>query len=135
VAKTAVLKIPADIEYRAIGNAFGLMIATAGLLAGTMVQQRSFEYWSEDIVTILIVAWLFFRLFRNLLSTMTAYKDLPPRRPVRIRSEEPSRTSEHLVAGQIPAVTTPSPDQVVEAVARRLDEKRAKAEKANKFTN
>ncbi|MSN24297.1 MAG: hypothetical protein GJV46_00360 [Geobacter sp.] len=135
MAKSAVLKIPADIEYRAIGNAFGLMIATAGLLAGTMVQQRSFEYWPEDIVTILIVAWLLFRLFRNLLSTMTAYKDLPPRRLVRIHSEAPSMAHEHLVAGQIPAVTSPSPDQVVEAVARRLDEKRAKAEKSNKFTN
>ena len=31
------IKVPADIEYRVIGNAFGLMIACGGLLGRMMV--------------------------------------------------------------------------------------------------
>jgi len=42
---------------------------------------------------------------------------------------------EQVIAGQIPAVTLPSADQVVEEVARRIEAKRAKAEQSNKFTN
>lgn len=135
MAKTVELKIPADIEYQAIGDAFGLMIASAGLMAGTMVQQRNFDYWQEDIATLLIVAWFAYRLFRDLLSTMTAYKDLPPRRPIRINSEAASVMPQQVIAGQLPAMTLPTADQVVEEVAKRIDVKRFKAQKANKFTN
>lgn len=133
MAKTVALKIPADIEFRVIGNAFGLLIASAGLLAGTMVRERSIDYWMEDIVPLAIVAWLGFRLFRNFLSTMTAYSDSPPLRP---RTVTAARTikPEQVVMGQIPARTVPSPDQVVEEVAKRIDAKRADAEKKNKFT-
>ncbi len=135
MAKTIELKIPADIEYNVIGDAFGLMIASAGLMAGTMVQQRSFDYWLDDIAILLIVAWFAFRLFRDLLSTMTLYKDVPPRKPTRISTEATTVTPEQLIAGQLPAVTLPTPDQVVEEVARRIDEKRVKAQQANKFSN
>lgn len=135
MAKTIGLKIPADIEYHAIGDAFGLLIASAGLLAGTMVQQRSFDFWLEDIAPLLIASWFAFRLFRDLLSTMTAYKDLPSQGPARIYSEGNSAMPKQLIAGQLPASSHPTPDQVMEEVARRLDEKREKAQKANKFTN
>lgn len=135
MAKTVQIKIPSDIEYRVIGNAFGLMFASAGLLAGAMVQQRSFDYWREDIVALLIVAWLGFRLFRNMLSTMMLYKDQPPLRPRHQVSGASQVMPEQVIAGQIPAVTVPSADQVVEEVARRIEAKRMKAEQSNKFTN
>ncbi|MDU0460292.1 MAG: hypothetical protein RW306_16310 [Geobacteraceae bacterium] len=135
MAKTVQLKIPSDIEYRVIGNAFGLMFASAGLLAGAMVQQRSFEYWREDIVALLIVAWLGFRLFRNLLSTMMLYKDQPPLRPRQQMHAASHVMPEQVIAGHIPAVTIPSAEQVVEEVAKRIEAKRIKAEQSNKFTN
>lgn len=128
MAKTVELKIPADIEFRVIGNAFGLLIASAGLLAGTMVRERSFDYWLEDIVPLLIVAWLGFSFFRNLLSTMTAYSDTP-QRPLAT-----AISPEQVIVGRIPARTGPTPDQVVEEVAKRIDAKKAEAEKRNKFT-
>jgi len=135
MAKSAELKIPVDIEYRAIADAFGLLIASSGLLGGTMVNQRSFDYWLDDIVILLIVGWFAFRLYRDLLSTMTLYKDAPPRKPKRLVAESVSGMSDNAVLGQLPAVTLPTADQVVEEVARRIDEKRTKAQKNNKFTN
>lgn len=132
MAKTVALKIPADIEFRVIGNALGLWIASAGLLAGNMVRERSFDYWLDDIVPLLIVVWLLFRFFRNLLATMTVYKDAPP---PQTRSAATAVVPEQVIAGQIPARTVPTAEQVVEEVARRIDAKKADAEKKNKFTN
>ncbi|HIJ82525.1 MAG TPA: hypothetical protein HPP76_12540 [Desulfuromonadales bacterium] len=66
-------KIPSDIEYRVIGNAFCLMIASSGLLAGEMVNQHSLDYWMDDIVPLLFAGWMAFRLFRNFITTMVAY--------------------------------------------------------------
>lgn len=134
MAKTVQIKIPSDIEYRVISNAFGLMFASAGLLAGAMVQQRSFEYWRDDILMLLIVAWLGFRLFRNLLSTLMLYQDQPPLRPKKPVSGTSPVMPEQVIAGQIPAVTVPSAEQVVEEVAKRIEAKRMKAEQSNKFT-
>lgn len=134
MAKTVELKIPADIEFQVIGNAFGLLIASAGLLAGTMVRQRSFDYWLEDIVPLLIVAWLGFSLFRNLLSTWNAYRDTPPPRP-RKRSATTTVNPEQVIVGQIPSRTVPTAEQVVEEVAKRIDAKKADTERKNKFTN
>lgn len=137
MAKTAELKIPADIEFRVIGNAFGLLISSAGLLAGSMVRERSFDYWLDDIVPLAIVLWLLFRFFRNLLSTVTVYRDAPPLIQ-RARSAAAAATAispEQVVMGQIPARTVPTPEQVVEEVARRIDAKKADAEKKNRFTN
>lgn len=134
MAKTAELKIPGDIEFRVIGNAFGLLIASAGLLAGSMVRERSFDYWLDDIVPLVIVLWLMFRLFRNLLSTVTLYRDALPL----IHSTRSAATAispEQVVMGQIPSKTVPTPEQVVEEVARRIDAKKADAEKKNKFMN
>ncbi|HBA73451.1 MAG: hypothetical protein A2X82_10160 [Geobacteraceae bacterium GWC2_55_20] len=134
MAKTVAIKIPSDIEYRVISNAFGLMFASAGLLAGAMVQQRSFGYWRDDIVMLLIVAWLGFRLFRNLLSTLMLYQDQSPPRPRKAPSGASPVMPEQVIAGQIPAVTVPSAEQVVEEVAKRIEAKRMKAEQSNKFT-
>ena len=133
MAKTVTLKIPDDIEFRVIGNAFGLLIASAGLLAGTMLRERSLDYWLEDIVPLVITLWLGFRLFRNLLLTWTAYRDIPPR-PETV----PAPTTvnpEQVIMGQIADKNVPSPEQVVEEVAKRIDAKRAEAERRNKFTN
>lgn len=134
MAKTAELKIPSDIEFRVIGNAFGILIATAGLLAGTMVRERSLAYWLDDIVPLAIVFWLLFRFFRNLLSTVTLYRDAPPLIHG-ARSAATVISPEQVVRGQIPSKTVPTPEQVVEEVARRIDAKKADAEKKNKFMN
>lgn len=133
MAKTVEIKIPADIEFRVIGNALGLLVASAGLLAGTMVRMRDVDYWPEDIVPLLIVVWMGFRLLRTFLATMTAYQDaVPIPSPV---ARTATLQAEQVAVGQIPSTTSYSAEQVVEEVAKRIDAQRADAERKNKFTN
>lgn len=134
MAETVEMKIPEDIEFRVIGNAFGLMIASAGLLAGEMLRLRSLDYWLNDIVPLLLLIWMGFRLYRNFLSTMTAYRDTPASPPRSTSGATPIR-SEEVVVGQITAKPSFSADKVVEEVAKRIDAKKAGALKKNKFTN
>jgi hypothetical protein len=136
VAKTVELKIPDDIEYRVLANSFGLLIASAGLLAGEMVRLRSFDYWLADAVPLLLVGWLGFRLFRNFLSTMIAYQDVPtPYAVVRDRSIRQNIKSEQAAVAQITAKTGFSADQVVAEVAKRIETQKAEAMKKNKMVN
>lgn len=132
--KTVEIKIPEDIEYRVIGNSLGLLIASAGLLAGEMIRLRSFDYWLNDIVPLLLLVWMGYKLFRNFLSTMNAYQDAP------VQSKRPASgvsplQSEHAVAGQISAKSSYSPEKVVEEVARRIEAQKAEVLKKNKSAN
>lgn len=131
MAKTAEVKIPDDIEYRVIGNAFGLLIASAGLLAGEMLRLRSFDYWLDDIVPLLLLIWMGFRLYRNFLSTMNAYQDAPAQVP---HPTSPIQ-NEQVIVGQIPAKPSYSAEKVVEEVAKRIEAQKAEALKKNKFNN
>jgi len=118
-----------------IGNAFGLLIASAGLLGGVMVSQRSLDFWLDDILPITFVVWMSFRLYRSFLATMAAYPDLPPKVSTK-ETAATSVTSEPVIAGQITSAPPqspppPSPEQVVEEVARRIEAKKKTAEKKN----
>ncbi|MDD2366251.1 MAG: hypothetical protein PHN84_08815 [Desulfuromonadaceae bacterium] len=136
MAKTVELKIPDDIEYRVIGNAFGLLIASAGLLAGEMVRLRSFDYWASDIVPLFVVLWMLFRLYRNLLSTMIAYRDVPsPSSIIRDQNIRQALKSEQEALAQITAKTGYTADQVVAEVAKRIESKKNEALKKNKMIN
>ena len=68
----------------------------------------------------------------NLLATMIVYKDVPPLK-ARSYSGATVVTPEQVTVGQIPARTVPTTEQVVEEVARRIEAKKADAEKKNKF--
>ena len=135
MAKTVEIKIADDIEFRVIGNAFGLLIASAGLMAGEMLRLRSFEYWLDDIVPLLFVCWLAFRLYRNFLSTMNAYQNYSaPPSVVRDRQIRETLKSEQATVGKIAAKTGYSADQVVVEVAKRIEaQKAADAQKKAKL--
>jgi hypothetical protein len=125
VAKTVEVKIPADIEFRVIGNAFGLLIASAGLLAGEMVHQRSVAYWLNDIVPLLLLVWILFGLYRNFLSTIIAYQGVPtPSALARDQQIRETLKSEPAAVAQITAKTGYSAEQVVEEVAKRIQSKK-----------
>jgi len=122
-AKTVSIKIADDIEYRVIGNAFGLLIASAGLLAGEMLHQRSFEYWPNDIVPLMFTSWMAFRLYRNFLSTMAAYRDYVPSPAVlRDRKIREALKAEHASVAEIAARTGLSEEEVAAEVSRRVAE-------------
>ncbi|MDD2852567.1 MAG: hypothetical protein PHY09_11825 [Desulfuromonadaceae bacterium] len=134
MAKTAELKIPSDIEYRVIGNMFCLLISVAGLLAGEMVRLRSFDYWLNDLIPLLLLTWSGFGCYRNFLSTMIAYHDvLPPE-----HHSAPNVAHIHgepVIAGHISSKPGMSTDKVLEQVAKRIETQKADALKRNKFTN
>ncbi len=120
--KTVEIKIADDIEYRVISNAFGLLIASAGLLAGEMVRMRSFEYWVHDIVPLLFALWMAFRLYRNFLSTMVAYHDYVPSPAVlRDRKIRAALKAERAAVAQISAQTGLSEEEVAAEVSRRAE--------------
>ena len=128
MAKTVEIKIPVDIEYRVIGNAFGLLIAAAGLLAGEMVRMRSVDYWLNDIVPLLLLTWLVFRLYRNFLSTMTAYQDVTHSATSdRARQIRETLKAEQVAVAQISSKTGYSPEQVAAEVAKRIEAQKASA--------
>lgn len=121
------IKIPADIEYRVIGNVFGLLIACGGLLGGAMVYQRSLEYWREDIVPLGLVLLLGYRLMRNILSTVIACQGAPPRPASPVSKENIQRL--HATVAQLPEAVNYTPEQVIEEVARRIETQKANAAK------
>lgn len=126
-----VAKIPQDIEYRVIGNVFGLLIAGGGLLAGAMVTERSFDYWQEDIVPLALLVFMGFRLLRNLMATMTLYHDAPPLPPKAPQRENVA--PEPVAMPQLPPTPDYSPEQVVEEVVKRIEAQKAEqARKAEK---
>jgi hypothetical protein len=130
-------KQPQDIEIVVIGNAFCLLIASAGLLAGSMTANLSLEYWREDIVALAITAVMGIRLLRSLMDAMTLYQETPRVRHHH-RTEAQERVNvqpEGVVMAQIPAVSSFSPDQVVEEVVKRIETQKADAVKNSKFTN
>lgn len=133
MAKTVEIKIPDDIEFRVLGNAFGLLIASAGLLGGEMVRLRSFDYWLDDIVPLFLVILMAFRMFRNFLSTMTAYPDEAfSTNAARDRQIRETLKSEQAAVAQITAKTGYTAEQVVEQVAKRIEAQKAENMKKNK---
>lgn len=122
------VKIPADIEYRVIGNAFGLLVACGGLLSGAMMNQSSLDYWQEDLLLLALIAVMAYRLMRTFIDTMQLYQDAPPRRPQPVRQ---TVSPEKVAMGQLPPVPGYTADQVLEEVARRIEANKAKAAKKN----
>lgn len=129
--EAAQIKIPDDIEYRVIGNAFGLLIASGGLLAGAMVSQRSLEYWREDIVPLGLLLFMGVQLVRSLVATMLLYQNTPHPRPLKRENIH----SEAAAVAQLPLTPGYSPEQVVEEVARRIENNRAEAAKKARVKN
>jgi hypothetical protein len=124
-----------EIEYKVIGNAFGVLIATGGLLAGAMVSQRSFEYWHEDIVLIGLLAITSFSLMRSFVAAMTAYQVVPTYSHPAPRRENVQ--PDQAVVAQIPAPQKQkyTAEQVLDEVAKRIETQKAEAMKKNKMVN
>ncbi|MBT1070984.1 hypothetical protein [Pelotalea chapellei] len=123
MAKTAAIKVSVDIEYIVIGNALGLLIASGGLLAGVMVHERSFDYWPEDLVPLLLAGFMAFRLMRSFTAAVNA-SSAPVHRP---QSARQTVTPEPVAMGQLPPVPGYTAEQVLEAVSKRIEANKGKA--------
>ena len=127
------IKVLHEIEIKVIGNAFGVLIAAGGLLAGTMVSQRSIDYWHEDIVLLALLAIMSYRLVRSFIATFTAYQ-VVPYRPQPAASRE-NVQPDHAAFAQIPAPKSYTAEEVMDAVAKRIEKQKEEAGKKNKMVN
>jgi len=133
INRTVEIKVLQEIEFKVIGNAFGLMIAVGGLLAGTMVTHQSTEYWQEDLLPLALVVIMGVRLIRSFIATMSAYEVAPKRPPQNAQRENVQ--SDKAVVAQIAAPKAYSAEEVVDAVAKRIEAQKEEAIKKNKFAN
>lgn len=127
MARDAVVKHSGEgLEFKIIGSFFGLMIACAGLLAGTMMTGKSLDYWYEDIVPLGLAIIMGFRLLRGLTVTIGA---IPVEAHPHAKRQAGRATvkSEQVAMGRLPSQTSAnySPEEVVEQVVKRIEAQKA----------
>jgi hypothetical protein len=125
-------------EFRFLGNLFGALIASAGLLAGTMLREMSSDYWLEDIVPLLLLAIT----LRGLLkSAMELAKDSIYYEEQKKQVIEALAKQEGMAAAmaegadrELPRIAAKpkySEEEVLEAVSKRIEQQREDAIKKN----
>lgn len=136
------LELSDGAEYKVLANLFGVLLACAGLLSGTMFRERSLDYWADDIMPLVI---LLFCMRGLLMSSIRLIRES-------VLYAEQQRTvkaflgKQHEVLDQLPGELSSaapkasskqgfSEDEVLEAVSKRIEQQREKAAKSNKFAN
>jgi len=128
-------------EFRFLGNLFGALMACAGLLAGTMVHERSLDYWLEDIVPLLL---LMFTLRGVIKSAMELAKDSIFYEEQKKQVLEAMAKQEAMAAAmagaesEMPKLASKpkySEAEVLEAVSKRIEQQREEGLKKNKIIN
>lgn len=119
-------------EYRVLANLFGVLIGCAGLLAGTMVHERSFDYWQSDIIPLLILLFTGRGLLKSSMDLMQ--DDMVYLEKKKMVDSFLAKQTEVLSPdlGEMPklaAKTNYSEAEVLEAVSKRLEEQRSKSVK------
>lgn len=122
-------------EYKVLANIFGIMLASAGLLAGTMFRERSVDYWQDDMVSLLLLLFSgrgFIKNSMQLVRDTIVYSE-------KKQALESFLSRQHQVfdenAGPVNADALPaqrkqySEEEVLEAVGKRIQEQKDKAVK------
>ena len=126
-------------EFRFLGNLFGALMACAGLLAGTMVHELSLDYWMEDIVPLLLLA---FTLRGLVKSAMELAKDSIFYEEQKKQVLEALAKQEEMAAtlagadSELPRIAAKpkySEAEVLEAVSKRIEQQREEGLKKNKL--
>ena len=130
-------------EYRVLANFFGVMLASAGLLAGTMFKERSLDYWQDDAVSILLFLITGRGLLKN--SMQLARESMIYTEKKKMMDAFLAKQHEVLdgednndAIADIQRITEKShytEEEVLEAVSKRIQEQRDKGMKNNKLVN
>lgn len=119
-------------EYSVLANLFGVLLACAGLLAGTMMHERSLDYWQEDLVPLLILLITGRGLLKSSMELM---------RESMVYTEKKRAVDSFLAKqteilspelGEIPKLAAKphySEEEVLEAVSKRIEQQRSKSAK------
>lgn len=130
-----------DAEFRFLGNLFGLLMACAGLLAGTMVRERSFDYWLEDIVPLLLLLITLRGLIKSameLAKDSIYYEEQKKQVAAALAKQQEMMAAMGEPDMELPklaAKTKYSEEEVLEAVSKRIEQQREEAVKKNKLVN
>lgn len=124
-------------EFRFLGNLFGALMACAGLLAGTMLRERSFDYWLEDIVPLLLLIFTLRGLIKSAmeLAKDSIYYEEQKKQVVAAMAKQQEMSS--TMAGvemELPRISAKpqySEEEVLEAVSKRIEQQHAKGAKKN----
>ncbi len=129
-------------EFRFLGNLFGALMASAGLLAGIMVQERSFDYWLEDIVSLALLAITMRGMIKSALDLAgdsIFYEDQKKQvLEALAKHDEMNEKMANEFDTQMPRLTAKpkySEEEVLNAVSQRIAQKREDAVKKNKLVN
>ncbi len=125
-------------EYRILANLFGLLLAASGLLAGTMVRERSLDYWQDDLVPLLILLLAGRGVLKHGMDLMRDSMVYAEKKQVvdAFLAKQPQTVSPEL--GELPRLAAKShysEEEVLEAVGKRIEEQRGQAAKKNKFAS
>ena len=119
-------------EYRVLGNLFGVLLACSGLLVGTMMRERSLDYWQSDLVPLLILLITGRGLLKSsmdLLRDSMVYAEKKQMVDTFLSKQNDVLTPD---LGELPKLSTKpqySEEEVLEAVSKRIEEQRGKAAK------
>lgn len=126
-------------EFRFLGNFFGALMACAGLLAGTMVQERSLDYWLEDIVPLLLLVFTLRGVIKSameLAKDSIFYEEQKKQVLEAMAKQEAMAAAMAGVESELPKLTAKtkySEAEVLEAVSKRIEQQREEGLKKNKI--
>lgn len=122
-------------EFNFIGSLLGLMLALTGLAVGNMVRERSLDYWMEDIVPLVLLFIMLKGLFKSgfALVTDSMFFEEQKRMLKTALADQQQFASE--LPDTMPVISKPkkkqefTEEEVLEAVSKRIEEKRKEAAK------
>lgn len=125
-------------EYRVLANFFGVLLACSGLLVGTMVHERSLDYWQSDLVPLLILLITGRGLLKSSMDLMRdsmVYGEKKQVLEAFLAKQSEVLTPEPGEMPKLAAKPHYSEEEVLEAVSKRIEQQRDKAVKTNKFSH
>lgn len=126
-------------EYRVLGNLFGVLLGCTGLLAGTMVRERSFDYWQSDLVPLLILLFTCRGLIKSSMDLMREDMIyLEKKKQIDRFLAKQSEVLSPEMGGEMPKLAATShytEEEVLEAVSKRIEQQREEAVRKSKFAH
>lgn len=123
-------------EYRVLANLFGVLLGCAGLLAGTMVRERSFDYWQSDLVPLLILLFTCRGLLKSSMDLMRENMIyLEKKKQIDRFLAKQSEILSPEAGGEMPKLAAKphyTEEEVLEAVSKRIEQQREEALRKNK---
>lgn len=125
-------------EFNFIGSLLGVMLALIGLAVGNMARELSFDYWMEDIVPLVLLLIMMRGLFKSGFALATDSMFFNEQKKMIQSALADQQQFATAVPETMPVVAKPkmkqeyTEEEVLEAVSKRIEERRKDAAKGQK---